>query len=499
MANVVNIAAYRFAPLDDLPNRRAELKQLCQRLALKGTILLSREGVNLFVAGDRHAVDELVAFLREDPLLEDLEVKESLSDHQPFHRMLVRLKKEIIAFGIPDIDPRGAPAPAIAPAELKQWLDEGRDVVLLDTRNDYEVKLGAFRNAVHLNLKSFRDFPAAAATLGEAIKTKPVVMYCTGGIRCEKAGPFLQQQGFQDVYQLEGGILKYFEQCGGQHYDGECFVFDQRVAVSPALNETDAAICFVCQSSLTASEQQSPLYVPGESCPFCHQTPEEKLHQRRQAFAELLQRTVAPLPGATPYDHRRPMNVPARFDGLSLLEMLVRWHPHVGREHWREECRAGRLEGERGVLMADSVVRAGERIEHLLPAISEPDVSVAIELLFEDDDLVVLNKPAPLPMHSGGRYHRNTLMNLLQPIYKNCKLRAVHRLDANTSGVVVCAEHAPWPLVCSSNSNAAKSKRFISCWWLATRNGTIIAVSWRLDRRESKREFGSPPPPGDRP
>lgn len=267
--HVLNIAAYKFVPLTELGARREALRSFCLELGLRGTILLSPEGINLFVAGSREAVDQLLTRLQEDSEIGALEVKESLSDHQPFNRMLVRLKKEIIAFGVEGIDPCNAPSKKISPTQLKQWLDEGRPVTLLDTRNDYEVRLGTFEDAVPIGLDHFRNFPKAVDKLPSEMHDEPIVMFCTGGIRCEKAGPYMEQAGFRDVYQLEGGILKYFEACGGEHYQGDCFVFDKRTALDADLNETATTLCYACQAPLTLEEQQSEQYVPGESCPYC--------------------------------------------------------------------------------------------------------------------------------------------------------------------------------------------------------------------------------------
>ncbi len=267
--SVLNVAAYKFAPLTQLAERREHLRRLCLELQLRGTILLSGEGINLCVSGSRNAIEQLLAELQQDPEIGEFEIKESFSDHQPFNRMLVRLKKEIIAFGIEGIDPLNAPSKKISPQTLKQWLDEGRPVTLLDTRNDYEVRLGTFAGAVPIGVDHFRNFPEAVDQLGEALPDQPIVMFCTGGIRCEKAGPYMERAGFDEVYQLEGGILKYFEECGGEHYHGDCFVFDKRTALDPELQETATTLCYACQNPLTADEQESPHYVPGESCPYC--------------------------------------------------------------------------------------------------------------------------------------------------------------------------------------------------------------------------------------
>ncbi len=238
MGAIVNISAYKFTPLDELPALKTRLLELATSAGLRGTILLSPEGINLFIAGDRESVATLVAFIRTLPGLADLQPKESLSAAPPFGRMRVKIKREIIAFGVPGIDPARKPSRKIAPAELRQWLDEGRPVTLLDTRNEYEIDRGTFRGAVRAGIAHFRDFPKAVAKLPPELKAQPIVMFCTGGIRCEKAGPFMEQSGFQNVFQLDGGILKYFEDCGSAHYDGECFVFDERAGVDAALRPT---------------------------------------------------------------------------------------------------------------------------------------------------------------------------------------------------------------------------------------------------------------------
>jgi UPF0176 protein len=269
MPGFINISVYKFAPLADLVPLRDRLRVKCTESALRGTILLSTEGVNLFVAGTRAAVDDLVRILRAVPGLEDLAPKESESEEQPFNRMLVKIKKEIIAFGADGIDPALRPAPKLSARTLKQWLDEGRPVTLLDTRNDYEIRMGTFRGARPAGVEHFREFPAAVGRLPEALKQQPIVMFCTGGIRCEKAGPFMQQAGFQEVHQLDGGILKYFEECGGAHFEGECFVFDRRVGVDPTLRETKSVLCFNCQLPLKEEEQRDSRYVPDISCPHC--------------------------------------------------------------------------------------------------------------------------------------------------------------------------------------------------------------------------------------
>ncbi len=238
MPSFTNLSAYKFTPFADLPALRDRVRAAATAGGLKGTVLLSTEGINLFVAGMPDAARTFVAFLHTIAGLEDLAPKESMSAAQPYGRMFVKIKKEIIAFGVEGIDPPRPPPPQLSPRTRKQWLDEGRPVTLLDTRNDYEIAHGTFRGAVRAGTRRFRDFPAAVKALPAALKTQPIVTFCTGGIRCEKAAPLLLREGFENVFQLDGGILKYFEHCGGAHYDGTCFVFDERVGVDAALRET---------------------------------------------------------------------------------------------------------------------------------------------------------------------------------------------------------------------------------------------------------------------
>jgi UPF0176 protein len=440
MTPILNIAAYKFLPLADLRALRTRLQTLCKDENLKGTILLSPEGINLFVAGETPGIDRLLTELRSWPGLADLQPKVSETDHQPFRRMLVRLKKEIIAFGVEGIDPSRRTSPKLAAKELKRWLDEGRPVTLLDTRNDYEVKLGTFKNALPIGIDHFREFPDAVARLAPELKKQPLVMFCTGGIRCEKAGPFMQREGFESVYQLDGGILKYFEECGGEHYAGECFVFDQRVGLDPSLHETGASQCFGCQTPLTAADQQHPHYVPGTSCPYCFETPAELRAAHIAHRHEQISRLATALPGSQPYDHHKPVTVPAQYDGRTLLETLCGIFPHIPIETWQQRFTAGRMSNGSGqTVLATQMVRAGQRYQHRVPAVIEPDVNMQIEVLHEDEAVVVLNKPAPLPMHAGGRFYRNTLQHVLDTVYSPQKPRPSHRLDANTTGVVVVA------------------------------------------------------------
>ncbi len=245
---VLNIAAYKFITLNDLPTWRENLRALAAQNALKGTILLAHEGINMFMAGSAAQIAAFLIEVRGHAEFANLAVKESLSATQPFNRLLVKIKKEIISLGRPDVDPALQPAPRLTAPELKAWLDAGRPVLMLDTRNTYEVAAGTFRGALNLGLDNFRSFASRETEISARVHAEfaaqqlpadtPIVSFCTGGIRCEKAAPLMLKNGFDHVYQLDGGILKYFEECGHAHYDGDCYVFDQRRAVDAALAPT---------------------------------------------------------------------------------------------------------------------------------------------------------------------------------------------------------------------------------------------------------------------
>lgn len=230
---ILNIAAYRFVSLEKarLPAWQQALKQQAVNAALKGTILLSEEGINFFLAGSAENIAQFKDFLAGFAEFNQLTYRESWSESRPFQRLLVKIKKEIIAMGQPDIQPEKNAAPYIDPHTLREWFAQGRKMLVLDTRNQYEFEYGAFEQAVSLNLKNFRSFPQAAAHLPAVASQVPIVTFCTGGIRCEKAALWLKKQGYHQVYQLQGGILNYFTECGREFFRGDCFVFDERVII----------------------------------------------------------------------------------------------------------------------------------------------------------------------------------------------------------------------------------------------------------------------------
>lgn len=277
--SILNLSAYKFVTIDDGAAWRPLVTDRCNALGLKGTILLAPEGINLFVAGTVENVRKFIDYVRHDALFEgkfaDLQFKESLSGKQPFRRMLVKLKREIITMKKPAIRPELGRAPFVDALTLKAWLDrghddEGRPVVMLDTRNAFEVDVGTFENALDYRITKFSQFPEVIEQHRGDLEGKTVVSFCTGGIRCEKAAIHMKDVGIDHVYQLEGGILKYFEEVGGAHYNGECFVFDYRTALDPNLEPTATSQCFGCRAVVSVEDQKSELYVPGKTCPACH-------------------------------------------------------------------------------------------------------------------------------------------------------------------------------------------------------------------------------------
>ena len=238
---ILNIAGYQFVRLDELDQLRESFYQAASNLRLKGTILLSEEGINLFLAGLETNIQSFLSFLRNDPRLASFQTKDSWSATQPFRKLLIKIKKEIIRMNHPTIAPEKGRAKFISPKKLKEWLDRGQDdlgrpVVMIDTRNGFEVEYGTFKNALHFNITKFSEFPQAIEERLPELSDKTLVSFCTGGIRCEKSGLYLRERGLEHSYQLDGGILQYFEDIGGDHYVGDCFVFDERETLEPSLS-----------------------------------------------------------------------------------------------------------------------------------------------------------------------------------------------------------------------------------------------------------------------
>ena len=268
--NIANITGYKFTPINDTKLLQEKIINLSEENNLKGTVLISDKGINFSVAGLIENTSKFVKVIKKDKQFSDIDIKTTFNEYQPFRKMLVRIKKEIISMGVDEINPYEFTGEKIKPFELNKKLDAGEDVILLDTRNEYEVRLGTFENAIDLNLDSFRDFPTKINGLREQIGDKEIVMFCTGGVRCEKASALMLKSGFKNVKQIDGGVINYFKETGGAHWKGDCFVFDDRVALDKELNETDYVLCFRCREPLNKDEIASEHYKIDEYCPYCY-------------------------------------------------------------------------------------------------------------------------------------------------------------------------------------------------------------------------------------
>ncbi|HSI43412.1 MAG TPA: rhodanese-related sulfurtransferase [Methylotenera sp.] len=283
-------ALYKFVSLPDYKALQAPIQAECERNNIKGTLLLAEEGINGTIAGLPADIHNVLNYLRKDPRLADLEHKESYADEHPFYRMKVRLKKEIVTLGVPGVSPTKKVGTYVKPEDWNALISDP-DIILIDTRNDYEVDIGTFKGAVDPKTTTFREFPDYVTKNLDKTKHKKVAMFCTGGIRCEKASSYMIDQGFEEVYHLQGGILKYLETVPEEKslWEGECFVFDQRVAVKHNLEVGEYDQCYACRHPLSPEEMHSEQYAPGISCPYCY----DKLSEEKRASLIERQKQVA--------------------------------------------------------------------------------------------------------------------------------------------------------------------------------------------------------------
>jgi UPF0176 protein len=283
-SKIVVCALYHFVRLDDYQSLQQPLLNVMLENQVKGTLLLASEGINGTIAGERAGIDAVLAWLKSDPRLKDLDYKESYDDSYPFYRSKVKLKKEIVTMGVEGIDPNRKVGTHVPATEWNTLISDP-EVLLIDTRNDYEVEIGTFQNAVNPNTNSFREFPDYVENNLDPAKHKKIAMFCTGGIRCEKSTAYLKEKGFDEVYHLQGGILKYLEEVPEQEsmWQGECFVFDNRVAVNHDLEKGDYDQCHACRLPITEEDKQSEFYEKGVSCPRCYNKLSE---EQKSAFKE---------------------------------------------------------------------------------------------------------------------------------------------------------------------------------------------------------------------
>ncbi|MEM6463747.1 MAG: rhodanese-related sulfurtransferase [Pseudomonadota bacterium] len=263
-------ALYHFAPLADFRALQQPIQDVCDSHGVKGTLLLAEEGINGTIAGRDDAITKILAFLKSVPQLADLGHKESRSARMPFHRMKVRLKREIVTMGVDGIDPSRNAGTYVDPQDWNELIADP-DTIIIDTRNDYETAIGSFKGAVDPQTKSFREFPDWVRKQASLEPAQKIAMFCTGGIRCEKATAFMKAEGFENVFHLKGGILKYLEEVPEEQslWNGACFVFDERVSVTYGLKQGEHVLCRACRRALTAQEMQDPAYEDGVSCRHC--------------------------------------------------------------------------------------------------------------------------------------------------------------------------------------------------------------------------------------
>ncbi|MGH6762434.1 MAG: rhodanese-related sulfurtransferase [Phyllobacterium sp.] len=277
-------ALYKFAPVPHFESLQEPLSKLCCGEGIKGTLLLASEGINGTVAGSREAIAKLIDWLEREPAFRGAEIKYSHASKMPFNRMKVRLKKEIVTMRVDDIDPLKSVGTYVAAQDWNALISDP-DTILVDTRNDYEVAIGTFEGAIDPKTKTFTEFPGWVENNREQLEGKKIAMFCTGGIRCEKATAFVKGMGFDDVYHLKGGILKYLEEVepSESKWEGECFVFDERVSVVHGLAEGTVELCRACRQPITRADHASPLYEEGISCPNCYH---ERTDEDRARYAE---------------------------------------------------------------------------------------------------------------------------------------------------------------------------------------------------------------------
>jgi UPF0176 protein len=316
-SGVVVAALYKFVSLEDYKALREPLLDICLRAGTRGTLLLAREGINGTIAGTREAIDAVLDYLHSDRRMEGLEHKESFDDHMPFYRMKVKLKKEIVTMGVEAIDPNEVVGTYVEPRDWNALVNDP-EVVLIDTRNDYEYGIGSFRGALDPKTTTFREFPAYVRQNLDPARHKKVAMFCTGGIRCEKASAFMLKEGFEEVYHLQGGILKYLEEVPEQDsiWEGECFVFDNRVAVNHKLEKGHYDQCYGCRHPITEQDKLSDKYQKGVCCPRCYQALSEDQKVRfaeRQKQIELAAARGEVHVGAAPPARQEPR--PGQADG----------------------------------------------------------------------------------------------------------------------------------------------------------------------------------------
>lgn len=431
---LTHLSACQFAPLTQVGPLRERLLRAGRCHRLRGTVLISTEGIHLFLTGETEPAHCFLTELRALPGLADLEARLTPAPHQPFAKLRVSIQRDLTSWDVPGIPPGVRLTPRIPPGGLAAWLNHRRPVVLIDLRDVAETQRGGIRGARPIGVTCLAELPAALRGLDKTLKRQPIVLYCDDERRCQQAGPWLQHQGFDHVLQLAGGLRAWDRVADASHLRGQ-------VESAPCEElPVELAPCFACGAMLQPTEWLDPRAVAGTSCPRCFRTAHEQMERTLAHRHELIRAAGQTLPGSLATDRFKAITVKSDCEGKTLLDTLESVVGHLPPGTWQRECDEGRiLDARHEVASAGQTVRAGQAYLHKFPAVVEPPVNGEVRILHEDEALVVVNKPAPLPMHAGGRFFRNTLQHFLDQAYHPERLRPSHRLDANTTGVLLAA------------------------------------------------------------
>ena len=437
---LTHLSACQFATLTQVGPLREQLLRSGRCHRLRGTVLISTEGIHLFLTGETEPVRSFLMELRTVPELANLEATLTPAPHQPFAKLRVSIQRDLTSWDVPGIPPGVRLTPRIPPGRLAAWLNHRRPVVLIDLRDVAETQRGGLQGARPIGVTCLAELPAALRDLDKGLKRQAIVLYCDDGRRCQAAGSWLQHQGFEHVLQLAGGLRAWNRVADAAHLQGQVEAAQRAETPTGAPPPTEFAPCFACGALLLPEECVDPRYVAGKSCPRCFRTPHEEMESTLARRHELIRAAGRTLPGSLATDRFKAITVKSACEGKTLLDTLESVVGHLPPGTWQRECDEGRvLNARHEVASAGQTVKAGQTYLHKFPAVLEPPVNGEVRILHEDEALVVVNKPAPLPMHAGGRFFRNTLQYFLDQAYHPERLRPSHRLDANTTGVLLAA------------------------------------------------------------
>lgn len=421
---------------------KENLRKWGKRLQLTGTVVLSPDGLRLSVSGLETEVRKFLAALQQDTGIESFNATEShppssASQTDTFH---VRIRNQVVSLNSPDLTSLHHQSRSVDPQQLQHWLGVNRKIILFDVRNDYEIAVGTFRKAQSAGIRHFKDFPMALRSLPAEMMTQTVVVFCHDGIRSGKAATLMESRGFKNIICLAGGILRYFEAVGDAFFEGRCFVFDHRVAVDAGFHQPEIRICPQCRAVLLPEDLNPLPSSDRDCCRHCFKRQSDTSAALSARTESLIAQYTTTLPGSEPYDNVRTLKIPAKAVGSKVIDFLDLMKFRPPDLAWESIMAMGRLTFNDQPLKPDDILLSGGHIIHHVPGTVEPPVNTAITVIYEDESLLVLNKPAPLPVHPSGRFNRNTLQYIVSNALKPVPLRCAHRLDANTWGVIVLSK-----------------------------------------------------------